>query len=131
MAPFKVTPNQLKLATQFIAEEVVGKDLVTNGNITMSDEQKSELWDCEGKHTRLKWGDVVPVLVDGPFIDDQMVYRGCLHMLCKARNCKTALKDAPGRLIICNPSRIAPIMVKTPEPVGEWGDEVFSLNKGG
>ena len=74
------------------------------------------MWDPKGQHEKLKWGDVVPVLVPDVFVENEMVYRGCQFMKTLAQRYGKPKFTNADRVSIANPAWVTSMLIQVPYP---------------
>jgi len=104
---FRLDKNAAKRADRQIRKTIETRELETWGIMTLDDELAKSPWDKDGKQVILKWRDVAPVLVPGAFIEDTVVYRGCLYCVKMAKKLRPEIK-----LRVTNPAWTNPIMIR-------------------
>ena len=108
MELFRLSRNDHNFMKKWIQDNIIDEKLVnTKGELVLGAKNKL-LWDQQKVYERLKWEHVVPVLVPGPFICDEVVYRGCVYMQSIARK----IGDTADRVKIVNPAYTAAMLFK-------------------
>ena len=108
MEIFKLSRYDTKFTKKWIKDNIIDQKLVTKEGELVLGAKNKLIWDQHKVHERLKWNHVVPLLVPGPFICEEIVYRGCVFLQSIARK----IGDTADRVKIVNPAYTAAMLFK-------------------